>query len=1012
MKSTQSRNGISVNNTVSQLRKSFLLINGTIAFFFLLYLLQAYVLYERSSKSDLLVIHTNDVLANIKSADANIIESEAALNSYLLHKDAAHLDRLDRSVKDLSSDIANLKTLTADNMQQSTRVRELERLSVEKNVASRNVIDVAKNGTDYSTANTRLRQLDQRIHTNLSALHTTESELLATRTEDNRYYSKSRVVFSVISYILVSIFLIITIYKINQNIRKRTLAEDRARLNEAKYKVLVEDSDLTMLVINEDGIIKFANKNVEKLVGFDPRELIGFSLMEAAPRKFKSEVQHVLYLLKKTGNYNSTLELQIFTATGTKWVSCRVFPVSKETDEAHEWQVVIWDFEEEKQLQLEREVMEGQRREEQKLVQDILDNIPSVIFLKDVDGRYVMINSKMEQVLGLSASKVIGQADLQLIPDKARYLEFKYSDDKVLIHKTANSFEDVVDYGNGKVEYYWVTKFPLLDAQGNVKHICGLATDITERKEGEIKLLNAKKEAEQAKAAQESFLANMSHEIRTPMNGIIGMGNLLMGTEQNDEQKEFTENIQESARNLLAIINDLLDFSKIKSGKFLFESAPFKLRQTIKKTLYPLQFRAEEKLLRLNIDIDNSVPDGLIGDGLRFQQVMINLIGNAIKFTTKGSVNISVSAGEENAGYIDLQLEVSDSGIGIAENKLGYIFESFTQNNVNTSRKYGGTGLGLAIVKQLVELQQGHVWVSSTLGKGSTFTVIIPYRVSHEETAQEVRPSYIHDRDNEMLLEGINVLVAEDNTINQKVVKNTLQKQGATVNIVNNGQEAIDALQEEDYDVVLMDLQMPEVDGYKATRYIREVMRRELPILAMTADALKGEAEKCFDVGMTGFISKPFEPRDLYHQILQVTNDRKLLEDLKATESPAEKSTELVDFSFLFELSDMDPKFISDVLTIFLETMPEGLDKLNNLIQDESDWDAISKQAHFLKSSTSVVKVGDMFDKLYDIEKLTKISGTEQETINIIFAEIQELFIQAHPILLSENERYKKAVVA
>ena len=1012
MKSTQSRNGISVNNTVSQLRKSFLLINGTIAFFFLLYLLQAYVLYERSSKSDLLVIHTNDVLANIKSADANIIESEAALNSYLLHKDAAHLDRLDRSVKDLSSDIANLKTLTADNMQQSTRVRELKRLSVEKIATSRNVIDAAKNGTDYSTANTRLRQLDQRIHTNLSALHTTESELLATRTEDNRYYSKSRVVFSVISYILVSIFLIITIYKINQNIRKRTLAEDRARLNEAKYKVLVEDSDLTMLVINEDGIIKFANKNVEKLVGFDPRELIGFSLMEAAPRKFKSEVQHVLYLLKKTGNYNSTLELQIFTATGTKWVSCRVFPVSKETDEAHEWQVVIWDFEEEKQLQLEREVMEGQRREEQKLVQDILDNIPSVIFLKDVDGRYVMINSKMEQVLGLSASKVIGQADLQLIPDKARYLEFKYSDDKVLIHKTANSFEDVVDYGNGKVEYYWVTKFPLLDAQGNVKHICGLATDITERKEGEIKLLNAKKEAEQAKAAQESFLANMSHEIRTPMNGIIGMGNLLMGTEQNDEQKEFTENIQESARNLLAIINDLLDFSKIKSGKFLFESAPFKLRQTIKKTLYPLQFRAEEKLLRLNIDIDNSVPDGLIGDGLRFQQVMINLIGNAIKFTTKGSVNISVSAGEENAGYIDLQLEVSDSGIGIAENKLGYIFESFTQNNVNTSRKYGGTGLGLAIVKQLVELQQGHVWVSSTLGKGSTFTVIIPYRVSHEETAQEVRPSYIHDRDNEMLLEGINVLVAEDNTINQKVVKNTLQKQGATVNIVNNGQEAIDALQEEDYDVVLMDLQMPEVDGYKATRYIREVMRRELPILAMTADALKGEAEKCFDVGMTGFISKPFEPRDLYHQILQVTNDRKLLEDLKATESPAEKSTELVDFSFLFELSDMDPKFISDVLTIFLETMPEGLDKLNNLIQDESDWDAISKQAHFLKSSTSVVKVGDMFDKLYDIEKLTKISGTEIETIKIIFAEIQELFIQAHPILLSENERYKKAVVA
>jgi CheY-like chemotaxis protein len=296
------------------------------------------------------------------------------------------------------------------------------------------------------------------------------------------------------------------------------------------------------------------------------------------------------------------------------------------------------------------------------------------------------------------------------------------------------------------------------------------------------------------------------------------------------------------------------------------------------------------------------------------------------------------------------------------------------------------------------------------LGKGSTFTAIIPYRISHEEIAPELTNSRNYDHD-EVLLDGISVLVAEDNTINQKVVKNTLQKQGASVHIVGNGQEAIDALLKNDYDVVLMDLQMPEVDGYKATRYIREVMRKELPILAMTADALKGEAEKCFDVGMTGFISKPFEPRDLYHQILQVTSDQKLLSDLKADQPLTERSADLVDFSFLFEISEMDPKFISDVLAIFLETMPEGLDKLDSLIKNGTDWDAISKQAHFLKSSTSVIKLRDMFEQLHSIEKLAKEADPDIDTIKAIFAEIQLMFIEAHPFLISENERYKKELV-
>lgn len=1014
IRSTQNTKGGLVSNTISQLRKSFILVNGAIAFFFLLYLIQAYVLYQRSSKSELLVTHTNDVLATIKSIESDFIKMETALDQLALYGRPDHIQKYNAAAKDANTHINYLQKLTGDNMLQSTRTRELKMLAEKRLADTRALIALATTNLELLRSrlgDIKFQEQGDRLYSVINTLYNTENELLVQRTEENRYYSKSRVIFSAISYILLSIALILTIYKVNQNIRKRTIAEERARLNEAKYKVLVEDSDLTMLVINDEGIIEFANKNVEKLVGFDPKELIGFSLMEAAHRKFKDNVRHVLNSLKTTGSYNSTIELQIYTNHGNKWVSCRIFPVSKEEGEPNEWQVVIWDFDEEKLHQLEIEALEKERLAQQHLVQSILDNIPSAIFLKDTEGRYMLVNQKMEQMLQLPASKIIGNTDLQLIGDKARYLEFKYSDDKVLIHKSTNTFEDVVDYGEGKIEYYWITKFPLLNDNGDVMHICGLATDITERKEGELKLIQAKKDAEQARAAQESFLANMSHEIRTPMNGIIGMGNLLLSTEQNEEQKEFTENIQESARNLLAIINDLLDFSKIKSGKFMFESAPFKLRQTVKKTLYPLQFKAEEKLIKLNTFIDNAVPDVLLGDGLRLQQVMINLIGNAIKFTTKGAVNVNISAGEENAGYIDLQIEVSDTGIGIAENKLDYIFESFTQNNVNTSRKYGGTGLGLAIVKQLVELQQGHVWATSILGKGSTFTVIIPYRIGEEAHVAEVKANRIQSTENEALLEGISVLVAEDNTINQKVVKNTLQKQGARVQIVNNGREAINILQLNDYDVILMDLQMPEVDGYKATKYIRDVLRKETPILAMTADALKGEAEKCFDVGMTGFISKPFEPRDLYQQILQVTSERQLLSEYPLQDMEDKKSS-LVDLSFLFELSEMDPKFISDVLDIFLDTMPGGLDTLEDLLKQKTDWEAISKQAHFLKSSTSVVRVGDMFDKLHSIEKLAKEETPDEATIEALAANIREMFTEAHPTLVSENLRFKKSIAA
>ncbi|MBV8254818.1 MAG: PAS domain S-box protein [Chitinophaga sp.] len=768
-------------------------------------------------------------------------------------------------------------------------------------------------------------------------------------------YTGYSFLFILFAVFLAIVFLFVEARHISWHLRRLKERANRMHKNAQSYKRLAQQAGPVLYTSTPEGYFTFVNDAVEDITGYTANEVVGKHYSMFLDKKTYEQLQH-FYVEQMKGyvDYSST-QFEIITRSGErKFVEQLASPIRDDDGRVSEFQCIVRDLYSSKETDYSPEYIRER-------LEAVIDFTPAMMFIKDMSGRYILTNRRFLDVMGIRKEEIIGLVDADLTyPWVSRYAPL---DAEVISTGNPASMDDTLEI-DGQQAHYYITKFPLRNAYDEMIGICCTANDVTERKNYIKELVKTQRLAEEAKRAQETFLANMSHEIRTPMNGILGMTRLLMqDTRLQENQMEFVNAIQTSASNLLVIINEILDFSKIKAGKLKLEEKPFILREEIEKALYPLKHQAHEKKLDFITVIDENIPKCLIGDKIRLLQVLVNLVENAIKFTARGSVNVYVSALDADEQSVRLVYEVTDTGIGIAPEKQQFVFESFTQTHADNNRSFGGTGLGLAICKELVEMQHGTITLDSTPGKGSCFRVVQPflYDNSLSPELEQLSPHILKGKP----LLGKSILVVEDNLINQKVAWHALNKGGARVHMVENGRVAVELLLFQKYDCILMDIQMPGMDGYEATRLIRK-NGITTPIIAMTASALKGEKERCLETGMNDYISKPYEQEELYTKILKATGSW-VPAPMVSAAPVQEMSPAGPDSDYLRDKVGLDDQEILGLYHDMLVEFPNKLEELQQNVQQQN-WEQVFMLSHQLKTLFTLLQFKEAMELCLSVE--------------------------------------------